>query len=97
MVVSPTGPAEPDKRTRAAHPLAPPYTCAMRRHVFEVPGISCGHCQTAIETEVADVSGVERVVVDVERKLVEIEGLVSAADVVAAISDAGYEVASSSP
>ena len=68
----------------------------MRRHVFEVPGISCGHCKTAIETEVADVSGVERVAVDVERKLVEIEGLASEADVVAAINDAGYEVVSGS-
>lgn len=68
----------------------------MRRHVFEVPGISCGHCKTAIETEVADVSGVERVAVDVERKLVEIEGVASEADVVAAINDAGYEVASGS-
>jgi copper chaperone len=68
----------------------------MRRHVFEVPGISCGHCKTAIETEVADVPGVERVVVDVERRLVEIEGLASDADVVAAINDAGYEVVSGS-
>jgi len=66
----------------------------MRRHVFEVPGISCGHCKSAIEAEVAEVSGVERVVVDVERKLVEIEGLASESDVVAAINDAGYEVAS---
>lgn len=66
----------------------------MCRYVFEVPGISCSHCKTAIETEVADVSGVERVVVDVERKLVEIEGLASESDVVAAINDAGYEVAS---
>ena len=68
----------------------------MRRHVFEVPGISCGHCKTAIETEVADVPGVERVVVDVERRLVEIEGLASDADVVAAINNAGYEVVSGS-
>ena len=68
----------------------------MRRHVFEVPGISCGHCKTAIETEVADVLGVERVAVDVERKLVEVEGLASEAAVVAAINDAGYEVASGS-
>jgi copper chaperone CopZ len=68
----------------------------MCRNVFEVPGISCGHCKTPIETEVADVSGVERGAVDVERKLVEIEGLASEADVVAAINDAGYEVVSGS-
>ena len=67
----------------------------MGRHVFEVPGISCGHCKTAIETEVAGVPGVDRVTVDVERRLVEIEGLAEGPDVVAAINDAGYEVAGS--
>ena len=67
----------------------------MGRHVFEVPGISCGHCKRAIETEVAGVSGVDRVMVDVERKCVEIEGLAERSDVVAAINEAGYKVAGS--
>ena len=67
----------------------------MGRHVFEVPGISCGHCKAAIETEVASVPGVDRVTVDVERKLVEIEGIAGSPEVVAAITVAGYEVAGS--
>jgi copper chaperone len=71
-----------------------PYTSPMRRHVFEVPGISCGHCKQAIESEVADVPGVARVAVDVERKLVEVEGSAGQPEVVAAIVEAGYEVVS---
>jgi copper chaperone CopZ len=66
----------------------------MHRHVFEVPGISCGHCKQAIEAEVADVPGVARVAVDIERRVVEVEGSAGQREVVAAIAEAGYEVAS---
>lgn len=66
----------------------------MHRHVFEVPGISCGHCKQAIEAEVADVPGVARVAVDIERKLVEVDGSAGRPEVVAAIVEAGYEVVS---
>lgn len=66
----------------------------MHRHVFEVPGISCGHCKQAIEAEVGDVPGVARVAVDVDRRLVEVEGSAGQPEVVAAIVEAGYEVAS---
>lgn len=66
----------------------------MHRHVFEVPGISCGHCKQAIEAEVADVPGVARVAVDIERRVVEVEGSAGEREVVAAIAEAGYEVAS---
>lgn len=66
----------------------------MHRHVLEVPGISCGHCKQAIEAEVADVPGVARVAVDIERRVVEVEGSAGQREVVAAIAEAGYEVAS---
>ena len=66
----------------------------MHRHVFEVPGISCGHCKQAIEAEVADVPGVARVAVDIEQRVVEVEGSAAQREVVAAIAEAGYEVAS---
>jgi copper chaperone CopZ len=57
-----------------------------------VPGISCGHCRTAITAEVAAVAGVDTVDVDLERKLVRVggEGLDDAV-LVAAIDEAGYE------
>ena len=59
---------------------------------YDVPGISCDHCKTAIESEVGGVDGVERVDVDVEAKTVVVAGG-SDADVRAAIDEAGYDVA----
>lgn len=64
---------------------------AMATRIYSVPGISCGHCKAAIEGEVAKVAGVERVVVDVGTRTVEVEG--GADDAVrAAIDEAGYDV-----
>jgi copper chaperone len=61
---------------------------------YSVPGISCEHCRTAISEEVAAVSGVESVEVDLERKLVSVTGRgVDGGEVRAAIDDAGYDVA----
>jgi len=62
--------------------------------VYSVPGVSCEHCRSAIETEVGRVPGVERVAVDLEAKTVTVaaEPLDEAA-IVAAIDEAGYDVA----
>lgn len=62
------------------------------RHVFDVPGISCEHCERAIEGTVSAVPGVVRVAVDVEGRIVVVDGGDEAA-IVAAIDDAGYDVA----
>ena len=59
---------------------------------YSVPGISCGHCKSAIETEVSGVDGVDSVVVDIDAKLVTVTGGHDAA-IRAAIDDAGYDVA----
>jgi copper chaperone len=61
--------------------------------VLTVPGMSCAHCEAAVSGAVSTVAGVERVVVDLETKRVEVTG--EALDVAAirvAIDDAGYEV-----
>ena len=60
---------------------------------YSVPGISCDHCKTAIEAEVAKVAGVTTVEVDVENKTVSVVGDADDADVRAAIDEAGYDVA----
>jgi copper chaperone CopZ len=60
---------------------------------FDVPEISCGHCKSAIESEVAGVPGVARVEVDIEGRTVRVEGSADAGAVVAAIEEAGYDVA----
>jgi len=59
---------------------------------YSVPGISCDHCRHAIETEVATVAGVSTVSVDLEAKLVTVDGGDDGA-IRAAIDDAGYDVA----
>jgi len=61
--------------------------------IYDVPAISCGHCKMAIEGEVGQVAGVESVVVDVDAKQVTVEGAAPDEAVLAAIDEAGYEVA----
>ena len=61
---------------------------------YSVPGISCGHCKSAIEGEVQSLDGVESVTVDIKMKTVVVIGSVSEADIRAAVDEAGYEVAS---
>ena len=60
---------------------------------YTVPGASCGHCSSAIAAELERVAGVEGVEVDLETKTVLVRGDVSREAVVAAIDEAGYDVA----
>ena len=61
--------------------------------VYSVPGVSCGHCKSAIEGEVSKVAGVAVVDVDIDAKTVRVEGEADDAAVRSAIDEAGYEVA----
>jgi copper chaperone CopZ len=61
---------------------------------YSVPGVSCEHCQRAIEGEVSQVEGVESVDVDLDAKTVTVNGEpLDGLAIVAAIDEAGYEVA----
>ena len=61
---------------------------------YSVPDVSCGHCRAAITSEVAPLPGVESVVVDLGAKTVTVTGdELDEAAIVAAIDEAGYEVA----
>jgi len=62
---------------------------------YSVPGISCGHCKSAIEGEVGKVTGVDTVVVDVDAKTVAVASSDNVTDneIRAAIDNAGYDVA----
>lgn len=60
--------------------------------VYSVPGISCGHCKQAIETEVSKVVGVDAIVVDIAAKTVAVEGGASDEALRAAIEEAGYDI-----
>ena len=62
-------------------------------HTYVVPGMSCGHCRSAVSEEVSKVDGVEAVEVDLEAKLVTVRGTsIDQADVRAAIDEAGYDI-----
>jgi copper chaperone len=59
---------------------------------FSVPGVSCAHCERAIDQEVSAVPGVESVAVDLGAKRVEVRGSdLDEAALVAAIDEAGYD------
>ena len=61
---------------------------------YSVPGISCGHCRTAITGEVSRVAGVSAVDVDLDTKTVTVNGAgFNDAAVRDAIDEAGYDIA----
>lgn len=62
--------------------------------LYTVPGLSCGHCETAVKLEVSALPGVEAVTVDLDSKRVEVIGCgLDDAAIRAAIEEAGYEAA----
>ncbi len=59
---------------------------------YRVPGMSCAHCKSAVESEIGSVPGVEFVEADLETKVVTVRGAaVEDAAVRTAIDEAGYE------
>ena len=65
----------------------------MNELTYRVPGMSCGHCEQAVSTELQTVDGVDSVDVDLERKLVTVRGHdLDDQALRAAIDEAGYEV-----
>jgi copper chaperone len=58
-----------------------------------VPGMTCGHCETSVTTEVSKVPGVASVDVDLGTKLVTVTGSdLDRAALVEAIDEAGFDV-----
>jgi copper chaperone len=61
---------------------------------YRVPNMSCGHCKQAVSQELRAVDGVESVDVDLDTKLVVVQGTgLDDAQLRAAIEEAGYEAA----
>ncbi len=66
----------------------------MQTKTYTVPGMHCGNCERAVKTELATVPGVRSVAVDLDDKLVTVEGeKLDDGALRAAIDEAGYEVA----
>ncbi len=59
---------------------------------YTVPDMSCGHCTTAVKSQLALVPGVREVAVDLDTKRVVVRGEdLDDASLKAAIAEAGYE------
>ncbi|XVQ89491.1 heavy-metal-associated domain-containing protein [Microbispora siamensis] len=67
----------------------------MTRATYTVTGMTCGHCVSSVKEEVGEVPGVTGIEVDLATGLVtvEIDSPVDAAQIRAAVEEAGYEVA----
>jgi copper chaperone len=64
-----------------------------RTLTYNVPDVSCAHCQAAITSEVSGLGGVESVEVDLDSKTVTVVGEpLDDEAIVGAIGEAGYEV-----
>jgi copper chaperone len=61
---------------------------------YTVQGMTCRHCVASVREEVSEISGVERVDVDLESGRLTVAGAgFGDDDVRAAVAEAGYEVA----
>jgi copper chaperone len=61
---------------------------------YTVPAIHCAHCAASIREEVSEVEGVDEVDVDLDTKIVTVQGShLDDAAVRAAIEEAGYAAA----
>jgi copper chaperone CopZ len=64
---------------------------------YTVVGMTCEHCVNAVSAEMAKVAGVTDIVVDLDRGAVTVTstGPLAYGEVVAAVDEAGYELAGS--
>lgn len=62
--------------------------------IYDVAGMTCGHCVSAVKEEVGQVAGVSEVEVDLATGKVTVTsaGPLDAADIRAAVDEAGYEL-----
>jgi copper chaperone len=71
----------------------------MTKSTYTVEGMTCGHCVNAVTEEVGKLDGVHAVAVDLATGAVTVtsELPVAEADVRAAVSEAGYQLAGRTP
>lgn len=63
--------------------------------IITITGMSCQHCQKAVENAITKVAGVENVVVDLAKGKASITGTASDTAVIAAVQEAGYDASRS--
>lgn len=65
--------------------------------IFKVSGMTCGHCQKAVEAAIGQLDGVQSVRVDLKAGEAKVVGHANDQAVTAAVEDAGYAAAPTSP
>lgn len=67
----------------------------MTVQTFTISGMTCGHCVQAVTSQLSKLAGVVDVAVDLPTGVATVESsrALDAADVAAAVDEAGYEVA----
>lgn len=73
---------------------APAAGATAERAVFQVKGMTCGHCVTSVTAELKKIAGVGEVAVDLATGKVTVDSAAPLADaeVAAAIDEAGYDL-----
>ncbi|MFD0399647.1 heavy-metal-associated domain-containing protein [Kitasatospora sp. NPDC127121] len=71
-----------------------PATGTAGRAVFQVKGMTCGHCVTSVTAELRKIDGITDVAVDLATGEVTVDSTLPLADeaVAAAIDEAGYDL-----
>ncbi|MFI6040251.1 heavy-metal-associated domain-containing protein [Nocardia sp. NPDC051321] len=67
----------------------------MPSSTYTVTGMTCGHCVSSVKTEIGKIDGVTSVDVDLTSGAVTVDSAAPVADaaIIAAVDEAGYEVA----
>jgi copper chaperone len=67
----------------------------MATTTYTVKGMTCDHCVSSVKEEVSEVAGVTQVEVDLATGLLTVnsESPIDSAKIVAAVEEAGYEMA----
>lgn len=58
---------------------------------LKIDGMTCGHCQRAVEQALARVAGVAEVKVDLQRGTASVSGSANSGTLVTAVQEEGYE------
>ncbi len=62
------------------------------QYEFHVPDMTCNHCKMRIENTVSSLEDIDSVNINLDKKLVAVEGDASEKDIRQAIQDSGYSV-----
>lgn len=62
-----------------------------RTQVFQITGMSCGHCKSAVQSAIQATQGVTAAQVDLNAGKAIVEGQFADQSIVEAVEEAGYE------